>query len=59
VAIFQHGLVRAGDDEVIRIPDEVYLWIGRHFVDTLHEEALFQECFQSVQSQVGQRAWVK
>ena len=56
--IFQHGLVRAGDDEVIRISNEVYLWIDRHSVDALHGEALFQECFQSVQSQ-GWPAWAR
>ncbi len=53
--IFQHGLVRAGDDEVIRIPDEVYPWADGFSVRILPGEALFQECFQSVQSQVGQR----
>ncbi len=53
--IFQHVLGRAGDDEVIRITNEVYLGIEDASLDALHTEALFQERFQSVQCQVGQR----
>ena len=46
---------RAGDDEVVRISDEVYLWADGFSVRILPGEVLLQEWFQSVQSQVGQR----
>jgi len=52
--IFQHVLGRAGDDEVVRIPNEVYLWADGFSVRILPGEVLLQEWFQSVQSQVGQ-----
>ena len=52
--IFQHILGRAGDDEVVRIANEVYLWADGFSVRILPGEVLFQEWFQSVQSQVGQ-----
>ena len=52
--VFQHFLGRAGDDEVVRISDEVYLWADGSSVRILPGEVLLQEWFQSVQSQVGQ-----
>jgi len=52
--VFQHVLGRAGDDEVVRISDEVYLWADGFSVHILPGEVLLQEWFQSVQSQVGQ-----
>ena len=49
--IFQYFLGRAGDDEVVRISNEVYFQAGC----PLDRELLFEQPFQSVQCQVSQR----
>ena len=49
--IFQQFLGAAGDDEVVRIPNEVYFGAGR----PPGGELLLEQSFQSVECQVGQR----
>ena len=53
--VFQHVLGRAGDDEVIRISDEVDFWVSGYPRNRLPMEGLAEEFFQSVQNQVRQR----
>ena len=53
--LFQHVLGRAGDDEVIRIPNEVDFGIDGSPRDRLPVEGLVEEFFQSIQNQVRQR----
>ena len=54
--IFQHVLGRAGDDEVIRISNEVYLGMVPLPIDASSRGSVrFRSVLQSVQCQVGQR----
>ena len=53
--IFQQFLGRAGDDEVIRISNEVYLWVDCGALARFTGKRLLEQRFQSVQCQVGQR----
>jgi len=53
--LFQHVLGRAGDDEVVRIPNKVDFGIDGFPRDRLRTEGLVEEFFQSIQNQVRQR----
>src|SRR6266571_624913 len=53
--IFQQFLGRTGDDEVVRVSNEVHFGAGLLALGRLHREGFLEPPFQSVQCQVSQR----
>ena len=53
--LFQHVLVHAGDDEVIRVSHEVHFRAVLPPIEFLRWEVLLEQSLQTVQCQVGQR----